>query len=179
MNYSNYFIRFFYNYILRKRVEYARKLGVSVGENCQFMVDPVKCFGTEPWLITIGDNVDITNGVEFLTHEGGMWVVRNLDDSMKYADKFGRIKVGNNVMIGLGAIIMPGVTIGNNVIIAARAVVTKNVSDNSVVGGCPAKVISTVDSFIDKAREDYDLTKMMTSKQKRKYLMNKRPEWFI
>jgi len=55
------------------------------------------------------------------------------------------IAFGNNVWIGGSAIICPGVMIGNNVVIAAGAVVTKNVPDNVVVGGNPAKVIKTIE----------------------------------
>ena len=51
------------------------------------------------------------------------------------------ITVGNDVWIGMGAYIMPGVNIGNGVTIAANSVVIKNVEDYSVVGGVPAKLI--------------------------------------
>lgn len=54
----------------------------------------------------------------------------------------GDIVIGDNVWIGYGAQVMSGVSIGSNVIVAAGAVVTKNVPDNVVVGGVPAKVIS-------------------------------------
>jgi maltose O-acetyltransferase len=48
---------------------------------------------------------------------------------------------GNNVWIGGGAVINPGVTVGDNVVIASGAVVTRDVPDTVVVGGNPAKVI--------------------------------------
>lgn len=51
------------------------------------------------------------------------------------------ITLGNDVWIGMGAFIMPGVKIGNGAIIAANSVVTKDVPDYAVVGGCPAKII--------------------------------------
>ena len=56
------------------------------------------------------------------------------------------IKVGNSVYISTGAIVLGPVTIGNNVIIGAGAVVNKDVPDNAVVAGVPAKIIK----FIDK-----------------------------
>lgn len=56
------------------------------------------------------------------------------------------VKIGNDVWIGGNCTILPGVTIGNNVIIAAGAVVTKDVPDNSVVGGVPAKVIKKIEN---------------------------------
>lgn len=56
------------------------------------------------------------------------------------------IKIGNDVWMGGNVTILPGVTIGNNVVIAAGAVVNKDVPDNSVVGGIPAKIIKTIDN---------------------------------
>lgn len=60
------------------------------------------------------------------------------------------VKIGNDVWIGGNCTILPGVTIGNNVIIAAGAVVTKDVPDNSLVAGVPAKIIRTLENDLDK-----------------------------
>ena len=54
------------------------------------------------------------------------------------------VTIGDNVWIGGGAIINPGVTIGNNVVVASGAVVVKDVPDNVVVGGNPAKIIKNL-----------------------------------
>lgn len=51
------------------------------------------------------------------------------------------VKIGRDVWIGGNAVILPGVTIGNNVVVAAGAVVTKDVPDNTLVGGVPARKI--------------------------------------
>jgi acetyltransferase-like isoleucine patch superfamily enzyme len=51
------------------------------------------------------------------------------------------VHVGNNVWIGYGACILRGVTVGNNAVIGANAVVTRDVPDNAVVGGVPARVV--------------------------------------
>jgi len=59
------------------------------------------------------------------------------------------VNIGNNVWVGGGAIINPGVTIGNNVVIASGAVVTKDVPDNVVVGGNPAKFIKHIDDQVE------------------------------
>lgn len=56
----------------------------------------------------------------------------------------GRIHIKQNAWIGAGAYILPGVTVGENAIVAAGAVVSKDVPDNTVVGGIPAKVIKTI-----------------------------------
>ena len=53
--------------------------------------------------------------------------------------------VGNDVWIGYGATIMPGVTIGDGAIIATKSVVTKDVPPYAIVGGNPAKVIRSLE----------------------------------
>lgn len=113
-------------------------------------------FGSEPFLVEIGDNCLITSGVKFLTHDGSVSVIykyfmdKNLEDVYAKYNKFGKIKVGNNVFIGVNSIIMPGVTIGNNVIIGAGSVVTKDVPDNVICAGNPAKVMCILDDIYDK-----------------------------
>lgn len=149
-------------------VNILKRGGVKIGKNC--IIDKTAEFGTEPYLISIGDNVRITKGVRFITHDGSLWVPRNLGLVDKKADFFGKIVIGNNVNIGWNAIIMPGVQIGDNCIIAAGAIVTKNIPDNSVAVGMPAKVLESVQEYADKKRNSCVLTKNMTSEEKKAYL---------
>ena len=58
---------------------------------------------------------------------------------------FAKVTIKENAWIGIGAILCPGVTIGQNAVVAAGAVVTKDVPDNTVVGGNPAKIIKTIE----------------------------------
>ena len=58
---------------------------------------------------------------------------------------YGKVIIKKNAWLGLGCTICPGVTIGENSIVAAGAVVTKDVPDNVIVGGCPAKIIKELD----------------------------------
>lgn len=60
------------------------------------------------------------------------------------------VTIGNDVWIGANCTILPGVTIGNNVVVAAGAVVTKNVPDNCIVGGVPAKLIRKIENDIEE-----------------------------
>ena len=181
MNRLKYFyLKFKYEKIKKDRVALSRKIGVRIGADCQVLANPFAAFGNEPWLISLGNHVDVAADVQFLTHEGGIWIMRGLDEKYKKLDVFSPIVVGNNVLIGMRSIIMPGVTIGNNVIVAANSIVTKNVPDNCVVGGNPAKFICSIDNFVEKFKNKETFpTKGLSFERKKKYLMEKHPEWFI
>lgn len=144
-------------------VTQARALGVRVGEGCRLLS---VTFGSEPYLVTLGDHVSATR-VSFITHDGGVWVFRDKDPD---CDTFSPISVGNNVFIGLGAIIMPGVTIGDNVVIGAGAVVTRDIPSNYVAVGVPAKPIKTIDEYWKSLEGRILRTKRMTDEEKRRYL---------
>jgi len=122
-------------------VLYARRLGVRVGERCKLISTS---FGSEPYLVTIGNHVEVTDGVRFITHDGAVWVLR---DESPNIDVLAPITVEDNVFIGMNAIILPGVTIGSNSVIAAGAVVTKNVASGTVVAGVPARLVCTIDEY--------------------------------
>ncbi|MEB8068895.1 acyltransferase [Mammaliicoccus fleurettii] len=151
-------------------IKEAEKLGVKIGKNCRFLNVTSSTFGSEPYLINIGNHVTITRGVSFITHDGGVWVFRNEE---KNIDVFGKIKVGNNVFIGLNSLILPGVTIGDNVVIAAGSIVTKNIESNSVVGGNPARKIRAIEEYREKSWENADFIKNYSNIEKKKYLINK------
>ena len=89
-------------------------------------------FGTEPWLITIDEGVLITKGVTFMTHDGSVSTIRKLSPKYSRVQKFGFIHIKKNAIVG------------------ARSVVTKDVPDNAVVAGVPAKVICTVEELAEK-----------------------------
>lgn len=151
---------------------YARFLGVKIGEKCD--IQDVS-FGSEPYLVEIGNHVQITNGVKIFTHGGG-WVFRNEIPDM---DTFGKVVINNNVYIGNNSLIMPGVTIGKNVIIGAGSVVTKSIPDNCVVVGNPGRVISDLESTKQRMLHYNVGTKQMNSEQKKKILLSFTEEKFI
>lgn len=128
-------------------VEFARKIGVNMGNNIN--IYGIVQWSTEPWIITLGNNVHITDRVQFITHDGGSLILRRFTPDLEMTFP---IKVGDNVYIGTSAIILPGVTIGNNVVVAAGSIVTKDVPDNSVVAGVPARVIETLDEYHEKCK---------------------------
>lgn len=141
-----------YNKIYKKifgSYKYAKKIGVNMGNNCNIYGNV--SFGTEPWIITLGNNVFITDGVKFITHDGGTLLFRDIIPDLEVTKP---IKVGNNVYFGNNVIILPGITIGDNVVVGAGAIVTKNVPSNSVIAGVPAKVIKKTNEYFEKLQKE-------------------------
>ncbi len=111
---------------------------IHVGENFYANFD---CVILDVCEVRIGDNCFMAPGVHIYT------ATHPLDPSRRISgEEYGiPVTIGDNVWIGGRAVINPGVTIGNNVVVASGAVVTKNIPDNVVVGGNPAKIIKYVD----------------------------------
>ena len=152
-------------------IGYWRERGMTIGKNCEIYSSAN--FGSEPYMIKLGDHVRVNSGVTFVTHDGGVWVIRYLDEVLKDADIFGKISVGSNVHIGTNAIIMPNVTIGDNCIIGCGAVVTRDIPSGSIAVGVPARVIKTVEEYKAKHIEDFVKTKSLSQEEKRKFITEK------
>lgn len=152
--------------------QYARYLGVTIGKNCLIAT---RYWSSEPYLITIGNNVQVTQDVKFFTHGGGNVAREKYPDF----DCFGKIVVENRVYIGSSSLIMAGVTIGEGALVAAGSVVTKSVAPRTVVGGNPARFICTVDEYI-KRNIKYNLnTKQLSYEEKKKVLLSLEDSMFI
>ena len=120
------------------------KKGLVVGKNFKRMggviIDPSHC-----WHITIGDNVTLAPNVHLIAHDASSKVFLNYT-------RVANIRIGNNVFVGAGSIILPGVTIGNNVVIGAGSVVATDIPDGVVALGSPAHVVKTIDEFLNAQR---------------------------
>lgn len=126
-----------------------------MGSGCRLFTNK---WGSEPFLIEIGDYVTVSSEVLFVTHDGATWLVRD-DKGRRHA--VGGIRVGSHVFIGARSTILPNVTIGDRVIIGAASVVTKSVPSNSVVAGNPARYICSFDDYekhsLEKLPSDADM----------------------
>lgn len=161
----------------QKFADYLRSEGVLVGEKTYFY-DPKTTHidMTRPYLIEFGKNVHVPANVTVLTHGYDVVVIHN-----KYkcnCGSSGKVKIGDNVFIGLGTTILKGVTIGNNVVIAAGSVVNKDIPDDCVAAGNPAKPIMSIEEYFKK-RFDAQLgeaVELATEYYKR---MGKKPDRYI
>lgn len=127
-----------------KTIQDLEKLGFTHGGNFHAMqgciIDPGHCM-----LIEIGNNVTLAPRVHVLAH----------DASTKMHIGYTRIAkttIGDNVFIGAGTVILPGVQIGDNVIVGAGSIVTKSLSSNGVYAGNPARKIVEIDDYLEAQR---------------------------
>lgn len=146
--------RFVKKLIFRLRADYTTEqlvsMGLMVGKNFQrnegVIIDPSHC-----WLIEIGDNVVMAPRVHVLAHDASTC------NHLGYA-KIGRVTIGDNVFIGACSVILPNVRIGSNSIIGANSTVSRDIPDNVVAVGSPAKVICTLEDYLDKCRKLMDIS---------------------
>lgn len=127
-----------------QHLEKLLKRGLKVGKNFQRMsgvvIDPSHCYH-----ITIGDNVTLAPRVHILAHDSSTFMFLGKTLAANVA-------IGNFVFVGAGSIILPGVHIGNRVIIGAGSIVSRDIPDNSVAVGNPAKVLCTLDVYLEKEK---------------------------
>lgn len=104
------------------------------------IIDPSHCYH-----IRIGSNVTLAPRVHILAHDASTFMFFGYT---RAAD----VNIGDYVFIGASSIVMPGVTIGDRVIIGAGSVVTKDIPSNSVAVGNPARVICSLDEYLEKEK---------------------------
>jgi maltose O-acetyltransferase len=133
-----------------KYVNFQGKKNISIGENC-VINSFVHVWAGKAGLI-IGDRVMIAShtAITTLTHN-------YYDENMRFAPAIDKkIIIGDDVWIGSHAVIMPGISIGRGAVIGAGSVVTKDVKENTIVAGVPAKFIKQIYKEINVKTEIQD-----------------------
>ena len=121
-------------------VDFLRSRGVQIGENVSLINTTIDW--SHGFLVPIGNKVTLT-GVKILAHDGSTQIPFGVS-------RVGKVTIGDEVFVGHGTIILPNVKIGNRVVVGAGSVVTRDIPDNSVAAGNPARVIGTYDDFLKK-----------------------------
>lgn len=160
-----YYVRFKHYTLNELNIEKWRKSGIAIGENCIFCCSlPV---GRDSSLLSFGNNVLVSVNVTFLMHDAAPTVL-SLDSS---TDIIGKVNIGNSCFIGANSIIMPGVSLADYTIVGAGSVVTHStVQPGLVIAGNPARVICTVEEYLNKNKAnlvnlkgvDYEKMKIFT-----------------
>lgn len=141
------------------RAEYLKKKRVfkGMGNNCSIMNRSLPLY---PELIRFGNNVHIASNVGFVTHDITNRML-NLNNSAKaqagdniFHEKLGCIDIGDNVFVGSGTRILYNVRIGSNVVIGSGSIVNRDIPDNSIAAGVPARIIGTFEDFVRKQIEE-------------------------
>lgn len=142
-----------------KRACFLKKCNVfaSMGDGCSVQQRTLPLY---PNLIRIGNNVHIASNVGFLTHDVTHLMLNKSDTAKSlsgghyFQEKLQCIQIGDNVFIGAGSRILYDVRIGSNVVIGAGAIVSRDIPDNSVAAGIPAKVIGSFEDFVQKRAQE-------------------------
>jgi acetyltransferase-like isoleucine patch superfamily enzyme len=133
----------------RDPVQYFRSQGVEIGEGVEIFGASIFTFGSEPYLVSIGNYVTISHDVDFITHDGGLRVAR---DQYPNAYLYGRIHVGDHCFLGAHCVLLPGVRVGMGSVIGSGSIVARDIPSGVVAVGVPAKPIKTVDEYVEEKR---------------------------
>lgn len=135
-----------------KRTEFFRKKHIfgNIGEKCTIQIRKIPLYSN---LIYLHNNVKISD-VDFVTHDviHKMLNDKNSNGERTYIERVDCIEIMDNVFIGTGTTILYGVRIGSNVVIGSNSLVNKDVPDNSVYAGVPAKYICSFEEYTNKLK---------------------------
>lgn len=122
--------------------------GLKVGQNLS-VLSGVDIDWSHCWHITIGDDVTLAPDVRILAHDASTKV------HLGYT-RIGKVDIGDRVFIGAGSTVLPGVRIGSDVVIGAGSVVSRDIPDRVVAAGNPARVLGSIDEYLERRRLEMD-----------------------
>lgn len=138
-----------YKYDSAAYIRKMNSLGAKIDESVElYKPETIGLDATMPFLLEIGKNVHITAHVNILTHDG-VWMAMKGNDG-RVMGHVAPVKIGNNVFIGRGSIILCGVTVCDNVIIGAGSVVSASLNEPGVYAGSPARLITPYEEYRKK-----------------------------
>ena len=153
-------------------VQYFRGQGVEIGDDVEIFGASLNTFGSEPYLVSIGNHVTISHAVDFITHDGGLRVAR-----MQFPDAYvyGRIRVADNCFLGAHTILLPGASVGEGSVIGSGSIVAGKIPPGVVAIGAPARPIKSVDQYVDEKRALWLDTRGLTPSAKKRLLVSQLP----
>ena len=157
----------------RDPVRYFRALGAEIGEDVEIFGANLFTFGSEPYLISIGNHVTVSHDVDFITHDGGIRVAR-LEHPGAFL--YGRIQVGDDCFLGAHCVLLPGSRVGTGSVIGAGAIVTGDIPPGVVAVGAPARPVKSVDEYLQAKRQQWIDTRGLTSAAKQELLSRQLPK---
>jgi acetyltransferase-like isoleucine patch superfamily enzyme len=159
--------------LYRDPVRYFRSQGVEIGENVEIFGANLFTFGSEPYLVSIGNQVTISHKVDFITHDGGLRIARS-----KYpgAYLYGRIQVADRCFLGAHCVLLPGARVGAGSVIGSGSIVTGEIPPGVVAIGAPAKPVKTVEEYIQAKRKLWVDTRGLTPDAKKDLLRRRLPK---
>lgn len=136
----------------KRKADFIRKhhLFGSIGKNC--MIQKWK-LPLHSELVFLHDNVWIASNVGFVTHDVIHRMLNQKYETKEFVEKVGCIEIMDNVFVGSGTRILYNTRIGRNVIIGSDSLVNKDIPDNSVYAGVPARYICSFDEYVAKAKQ--------------------------
>jgi acetyltransferase-like isoleucine patch superfamily enzyme len=157
----------------RDPIGYFRGQGVEIGDDVEIFGANLFTFGSEPYLVSIGNRVTISHNVDFITHDGGLRVART-----KYPDAYlyRRIHVADNCFIGAHCVILPGARVGIGSVIGTGSIVAGEIPPDVVAIGAPAKPVKSVDEYVQGKRHLWIDTGGLSSDAKRALLSRRVPK---
>ena len=158
--------------LYRDPVRYFRGQGVEIGEDVEIFGANLFTFGSEPYLVSIGNQVTISHNVNFITHDGGLRVVRG-----KYPNAYlyGRIQVADCCFLGAHCTLLPGAKVGARSVIGSGSTVTGEIPSGVVAVGTPARPIKTVEEYFKGKKHLWIDTGGLTPGAKRDLLLRRLP----